>query len=186
MKWETCHFVLSAEPILTKSWKVAHLVDLKQTRENIFRYQKITQRDCRHFQLPDNGLVLNWLGSNVLIEILDRMHWLRFFAMASKQIQKIEEVFPIIGDIGRSQIALLVVLWISTIPPTIQEFINIFLTLDPEWEYRVFNITSNTSTWMKGSDKIDRCKFSRADWRFLGVSDKHSIVTEVCIWMWKR
>ena len=97
-------------------------------------------------------------------------------------ITHIDQVLPLIGELGLFQILYIGILCLLTIPATFQTLIIVFVAHNPAWEC----VTNSTVCTFKGevSKPSDsryklRCKMDRAEWRYV-ENKEYSIVTEVC------
>ena len=97
-----------------------------------------------------------------------------------EMIADIDHVLPLIGELGRHQIIVLVILSLAVMPASLQWSVIYFLADDPPWRCVTNSTKCNVSELIKAGSTWNtlRCKIPREDWEY--VEGKHySIVTEV-------
>ena len=95
-------------------------------------------------------------------------------------IADIDHVLPLIGELGRYQIIVLVILSLAVMPPSLQWLGIYFLADDPPWRCVTNSTKCNISGVINADSPWDnlRCKLPREDWEYV-EGKYYSIVTEV-------
>jgi len=99
-------------------------------------------------------------------------------------ITHIDQVLPLIGELGLFQILYIAILCIITIPASFQTLIIYFVAHNPPWRCHVNStvctFTDEEITSSKSSLYNKRCQMARSEWEFV-ESDLYSIVTQVSV-----
>ena len=96
-------------------------------------------------------------------------------------VTTIDEVLPMMGELGLSQIIIMGVLSTLVIPVTFQYLITYFIAHNPPWRCKVNSTTCLLTETINLSSHVNyshRCDVPRDQWEFI-EEDSYSVVTQV-------
>ena len=96
-------------------------------------------------------------------------------------VSTVDEVLPYIGELGLSQVLIMIILSLLMIPVTFQYLITYFIAHNPPWKCKANSTSCLLKETISSSNHPNysyRCDVAREEWEFTEPDD-YSVVTQV-------